>query len=63
MFTSSPVLVKILTNKEFYSVEHNVWAYLIMGITIVLAVLVCRWGYKHYQRIANAAEDLIKGLE
>ena len=63
MFTSSPVLVKILTNKDFYSVEHNVWAYLLMGITVVLAIVVCRWGYKHYQRITHSAEELIKGLE
>jgi len=63
MITSLAVFPKIMANKDFYMIEHSLGLYVFMGLTIVLAIWVSRWGYRHYQRITASAEDIVKGLE
>jgi len=63
MFTSLAVFPKIMTNKDFFMMDHSIWLYVFLGLTIVLAALVSRWGYGHYKRITNSAEDIVKEME
>ncbi|MFK7813750.1 MAG: hypothetical protein AB8B59_14745 [Maribacter sp.] len=63
MITILAVFPKILKNKDFFMMEHSIWLYIHLVCTLVLAVFVCRWGYGHYKRITNSAEEVLKGLE
>lgn len=63
MFAVSAVFSKISSNKDIFLMERNVWSYIVIGIAVLFVLLVSRWGYGHYRRITNSAENLLKGLE
>lgn len=63
MFAVSAVSSKILSNKDFFTMERNVGSYVVLGIAILFVILISRWGYGHYKRITNSAENLVKELE
>jgi hypothetical protein len=62
MLASIPVAVKLINNKDIFEKANYMWWWMIPVLLLVLAVFSA-WGYKWYQRNANAAEQLIKDLE
>jgi len=57
------VAVKILKNKNFFTMEKSMFVYIVLSITLVLAVWITHWGYNHYKKITGAAENVLKELE
>jgi hypothetical protein len=63
MFTTLPVASKILSNKDFFLMEKDVWLYGFIGIVMVFLFFFARWGYGCYRSITNSAENLLKELD
>jgi len=57
------VSVKILKDKNFFTMDKGMFVYIVLGITLVLAAWITHWGYNHYKRITAAAENVLKELE
>ncbi|PIB23725.1 hypothetical protein BFP77_15550 [Maribacter sp. 4U21] len=56
-----PTVAKILNDKNlFLEPSSLLWK---LGIMAIFLILFTLWGYGHYKRITNAAEQLIKELE
>ena len=56
-----PSVAKILNDKNlFLEPSSLLWK---LGIMAIFLILFTLWGYGHYKRITNAAEQLIKDLE
>ena len=63
MFALSAVFSKIQSNEDFFMMERNTGSYVVIGIAMVFVIFVSKWGYGHYKRITDSAEELLKGLE
>ena len=63
MFAVSAISTKIMSNKDFFMMERDTGAYVVIGVAIVFVIIVSRWGYGHYTRITSSAENLLKELE
>ncbi len=63
MFTTIPVASKILSDKDFFLMEKDVWLYGFISIVLVFLFFFARWGYGCYKRITNSAEDTLRELE
>lgn len=63
IFTSAAVFAKIFDDKDFFMVERGVKEYLFLAFTLVLVFFFSRWGFRVYQKVANAAEAVLKELE
>lgn len=57
------VAVKILKNKNFFTMDKSMYVYIVLSITLVLVVWITHWGYNHYKKITTAAENVLKELE
>jgi hypothetical protein len=62
MLTSVPVAVKLINNKDIFEQHNTAWLWMI-PVMLLMLIAVSAWGYKWYQRNANAAEELIKELD
>jgi len=62
MLACMPVAIKLIDNKDIFEKSSPVLLWIIPVMIIVL-VLFSAWGYKWYQRNANAAELLIRELD
>lgn len=63
LFAVAIVFAKILSNKDFFMVERDIWSYVFMGLAVVFIFLMARWGYNGYKKVTNSAEQLLKNLE
>jgi len=62
MLACLPVAVKLISNKDIFKTGSTVLLWIIPVMVLIL-VSFSAWGYKWYQRNANAAELLIKELD
>ncbi len=63
MFTTLPVAAKILSNKDFFLMEKDLWLYGFIGIMLVFLFFFARWGFGCYKSITKSAENILKELE
>ena len=56
-----PAIAKIINGKDLFLEPGNFL--LKLFIMAVFLVLISQWGYGHYKRVTNSAEQLIKDLE
>ncbi len=63
LFTTLPVASKVLSDKDFFLMEKDVWLYVFIGVVVVFLVFFARWGYGCYKNITDSAEDILKEME
>lgn len=63
MFAVAAVFSKIWSDRDFFTVERDSTSYVVIGIALLFAGFFSRWGYNHYKKLTNSAEDIIKELE
>lgn len=63
MFAVSAVFSKLWSNKDFFMMERNIVNYVSIGLAILFVVFISIWGYRHYTRITNSAETVLKELD
>ena len=61
IITILPVATRILKGKDLFQAT-GVWIWYTPMI-VVLAILVSRWGYRHYKRITKSAGNILSELE
>lgn len=63
MITTSGVFAKIWSNKDFFLIERNSWAYLSFVVAILFVSFTSYWGFRSYSKLTNSAENILKELE
>ena len=61
IITILPVATRILKGKDLFQ-SAGVWMWY-LPLMLVLAILISRWGYRHYKRITKSAGNILSELE
>lgn len=63
MITASGVFAKIWSNKDFFTVERNIWANLSILLALIFVSFTSYWGFRSYSKLTNSAGNILKDLE
>ena len=61
IITILPVATRILKGEDIFQAT-GVWIWY-TPLMLVMAILVSRWGYRHYKRITKSAGNILSELE
>ncbi|QLG46918.1 AbgT family transporter [Costertonia aggregata] len=63
LFAILPVVSRISSNRDFFSIPREAPFYVGLGLTMIVLFFYARWGYACYKKITQSAEDILKELD